>query len=200
MVLTSDTVRPGLAAPSAPANLCVIAEQSADGKPLIFTAFDALKGRGAEIARFETEPSRGIQLGHVSGWYPHRNPKALGQPNPHCFLEGRSADRRLPSSIGLIWMGIILGGGRQGLVHVKQERDGRRPAARGFTRRGAPSMELERRRLESVCPAISRWPSPCDCGHSLEQQCLDDGKLLTPVEHIHPPMQRVSRLGFRATP
>jgi DNA-binding winged helix-turn-helix (wHTH) protein/Tol biopolymer transport system component len=40
----------------APADLCAIVEQSADGKPLIFTAFDALKGRGAEIARFETEP------------------------------------------------------------------------------------------------------------------------------------------------
>jgi DNA-binding winged helix-turn-helix (wHTH) protein/Tol biopolymer transport system component len=38
-----------------PANLCVIAEQSADGKPLIFTAFDVLKGRGAEIGRFETD-------------------------------------------------------------------------------------------------------------------------------------------------
>ncbi len=37
-----------------PVNLCVIAEQSTYGKPLIFTAFDALKGRGAEIARFET--------------------------------------------------------------------------------------------------------------------------------------------------
>jgi Tol biopolymer transport system component len=35
--------------------LCAIAEQSADGKPLIFTAFDALNGRGAEIARFETD-------------------------------------------------------------------------------------------------------------------------------------------------
>jgi DNA-binding winged helix-turn-helix (wHTH) protein/Tol biopolymer transport system component len=38
-----------------PANLCVIAEQSDDGKPLVFTSFDAVKGRGAEIARFETE-------------------------------------------------------------------------------------------------------------------------------------------------
>jgi DNA-binding winged helix-turn-helix (wHTH) protein/Tol biopolymer transport system component len=39
----------------APANLCVIAEQSDDGKPLVFTAFDAFKGRGPEMARFETE-------------------------------------------------------------------------------------------------------------------------------------------------
>ena len=39
-----------------PAKLCVIAEQSEDGKPIIFTGFDALKGRGQELARFETEP------------------------------------------------------------------------------------------------------------------------------------------------
>jgi DNA-binding winged helix-turn-helix (wHTH) protein/Tol biopolymer transport system component len=47
----------------APANLCAIVEQSADGKPLIFTAFDALKGRGAEIARFETEPTADYSWG-----------------------------------------------------------------------------------------------------------------------------------------
>jgi hypothetical protein len=33
-----------------------MAEQREDGKPIIFTAFDALKGRGAELARFETDP------------------------------------------------------------------------------------------------------------------------------------------------
>ena len=53
-VLTSDSYgRPRCAvAPSSP---CVIAEQRGDGKPLIFTVFDALTGRGTEIARFETE-------------------------------------------------------------------------------------------------------------------------------------------------
>ena len=56
-VLTSKTYgRPRCTV--APANLCVIAEQSADGKPLIFTSFDGVKGRIAEIARFETEPGR----------------------------------------------------------------------------------------------------------------------------------------------
>jgi len=40
----------------APTNLCAIAEQASDGEPLIFTSFDAVKGRGAEIARFETKP------------------------------------------------------------------------------------------------------------------------------------------------
>jgi eukaryotic-like serine/threonine-protein kinase len=53
-VLTSNTYgRPRCAV--SPSNLCAIAEQSADGKPLIFTAFDALNGRGAEIAKFETD-------------------------------------------------------------------------------------------------------------------------------------------------
>lgn len=54
-VLTSNTYgRPRCAV--SPSNLCAIAEQRADGEPLIFTAFDALNGRGTEIARFETEP------------------------------------------------------------------------------------------------------------------------------------------------
>ena len=53
-VLTSDTYgRPRCAV--APAKVCVVASQSDDGKPLIFTAFDA-HGRGAELARFKTEP------------------------------------------------------------------------------------------------------------------------------------------------
>jgi DNA-binding winged helix-turn-helix (wHTH) protein/Tol biopolymer transport system component len=55
MVMKSDTYgRPRCAV--APSNMCVVAEQSAQGKPIIFTAFDALKGRGPEIARFETDP------------------------------------------------------------------------------------------------------------------------------------------------
>jgi hypothetical protein len=56
LVMKSDTYgRPRCAV--APANLCVVAEQSQDGKPIIFTAFDAINGRGAEIARFETDPA-----------------------------------------------------------------------------------------------------------------------------------------------
>lgn len=38
-----------------PAKVCVIAEQSEDGQPLIFSAFDPTKGRGEELARFEPE-------------------------------------------------------------------------------------------------------------------------------------------------
>jgi hypothetical protein len=43
--------------------LCAIAESSDDGKSLIFTTFDALKGRGREIARFETEPEANYSWG-----------------------------------------------------------------------------------------------------------------------------------------
>jgi serine/threonine protein kinase len=36
-----------------PASLCVVAEQTADGKQLVFTAFDPVKGRGPELYRFD---------------------------------------------------------------------------------------------------------------------------------------------------
>ena len=39
--------------------LCVIAEQNQDGQPIIFTAFDAIEGRGAELTRFETKEGGG---------------------------------------------------------------------------------------------------------------------------------------------
>jgi len=56
LVLRSDTYgRPRCAV--SPSSLCIVAEQSEDGKPLLFTAFDAQNGRGAVLAKFETEPS-----------------------------------------------------------------------------------------------------------------------------------------------
>ena len=62
LVMKSDTYgRPRCAV--APSSMCVVAEQSADGKPIIFTAFDALNGRDAEIARFETEPAAAYNWG-----------------------------------------------------------------------------------------------------------------------------------------
>jgi serine/threonine protein kinase len=44
----------------APANLCVVAEQSDDKKQLIFTSFDAVKGRGDELARFDIDPEMSL--------------------------------------------------------------------------------------------------------------------------------------------
>ncbi len=41
------------------ANLCVMAERSADRKQLVFTSFDSAKGRGQELAKFDTDPAAG---------------------------------------------------------------------------------------------------------------------------------------------
>jgi DNA-binding winged helix-turn-helix (wHTH) protein/Tol biopolymer transport system component len=48
-------IAPGCA--QAPASLCAIAERSADGKQITFTAFDPLRGRGREIAHIDIEPT-----------------------------------------------------------------------------------------------------------------------------------------------
>jgi eukaryotic-like serine/threonine-protein kinase len=40
----------------APANLCALAEGTPDHKQLIFTGFDPMKGRGAELVRMDTDP------------------------------------------------------------------------------------------------------------------------------------------------
>jgi serine/threonine protein kinase len=42
-----------------PSTLCVLAERTADLKHLIFTSIDPLKGRGAEVARWDTDPNSG---------------------------------------------------------------------------------------------------------------------------------------------
>jgi Tol biopolymer transport system component len=40
-----------------PATLCVIGEWTSDHKTLLFTAFDPIRGRGRELARFDTQPT-----------------------------------------------------------------------------------------------------------------------------------------------
>jgi eukaryotic-like serine/threonine-protein kinase len=40
-----------------PSHLCVIAEPTEDGKQMIFSAFDPMKGRGAELTRFDLDPN-----------------------------------------------------------------------------------------------------------------------------------------------
>ena len=42
---------------AAPSTLCVLAERRADNKELVFTGFDAVKGRGAELLKLETDPT-----------------------------------------------------------------------------------------------------------------------------------------------
>jgi eukaryotic-like serine/threonine-protein kinase len=55
MVMTLRTYQ-GPACARTPATLCVIGEESSDLRQLVFTGFDPLKGRGREIARFDTDP------------------------------------------------------------------------------------------------------------------------------------------------
>lgn len=45
-----------------PAQVCAIAERSANGRELIFTAFDPMKGRGKELARLEVEPTSSYKM------------------------------------------------------------------------------------------------------------------------------------------
>ena len=40
----------------APSNLCAVAQRTADGKQMVVTAFDPVKGRGFELARFDLDP------------------------------------------------------------------------------------------------------------------------------------------------
>jgi len=55
LVMTAQTYE-GLACARSPAKLCAVGEESSDRKQMVFTAFDPLKGRGREIARFDTDP------------------------------------------------------------------------------------------------------------------------------------------------
>lgn len=51
-----EVVRPGpFTCARAPATLCVIPEQSADHRQMVVTAFDPIKGRGPELARFDLD-------------------------------------------------------------------------------------------------------------------------------------------------
>jgi eukaryotic-like serine/threonine-protein kinase len=81
-----------------PATLCAVAEQSEDGKPLVFTAFDALNGRGPELARFETEQGDqyawalspdGTQIAILKSWDSRIHVLSLkGQPPRHVDVKG----------------------------------------------------------------------------------------------------------------
>jgi serine/threonine protein kinase len=65
LVLTAYTYN-GHRCAKSPASLCAIAEQTADHKHLVFTAFDPLEGRGHELARFETDPTRSNDIWDLS--------------------------------------------------------------------------------------------------------------------------------------
>jgi serine/threonine protein kinase len=50
-----------------PATICAIAEESSYGKQLVFTGFDPVKGRGGELARFETDQAAEYDAGSSTG-------------------------------------------------------------------------------------------------------------------------------------
>jgi Tol biopolymer transport system component len=43
----------------APATICAVAERAGDGKHLVFTAFDPVKGRGRVLTKLDTDPGAG---------------------------------------------------------------------------------------------------------------------------------------------
>jgi len=49
----------------APAKLCVIDEQTSDGKQLVFTSLDPITGPGLEVARFDTDPTARYPNGYI---------------------------------------------------------------------------------------------------------------------------------------
>jgi serine/threonine protein kinase len=53
-----------------PANLCAVGEETQDRKTMIVTAFDPLKGKGNELARFELDnpPDIGVEVEHLLLW------------------------------------------------------------------------------------------------------------------------------------
>jgi len=56
-----DVVRPGVMSCSkGPSAMCVIPEQTSDHKQMVVSSFDPLKGRGAEIARYEMVENLGL--------------------------------------------------------------------------------------------------------------------------------------------
>ncbi len=58
LVLTAAIVGTHRCAKS-PATLCAIAERSSDGKQLVFTAFDPVRGRGSELVRVDVDQNAG---------------------------------------------------------------------------------------------------------------------------------------------
>jgi serine/threonine protein kinase len=49
-----------------PSNLCILAERTPDRRQIIFTAVDALKGRGSVLNRWDIDPSADFSTFHVS--------------------------------------------------------------------------------------------------------------------------------------
>ena len=61
-----QVVRPGpYSCARAPSNLCVVPQQTADHKQVTVTAFDPIKGRGAELARFDLDRDMNLLVNNL---------------------------------------------------------------------------------------------------------------------------------------
>ena len=91
----------------APSSLCVVGEYSSDRKQLIFTAFDAIKGRGRELLRFDVDPAgrHSWDVSHDGTRIAVLNPPEGGIHILH--LDGRSAQqitvKNLMLGDALVW-------------------------------------------------------------------------------------------------
>ena len=94
LVLTAP-IRGGPRCAREPATLCVFAEQSADRRQLIFTAFDSRQGRGRELLRFDIDRKGDVE-DYAWDLSPDGNRIAILK-----FSEGRI--HILPVSGGLPW-------------------------------------------------------------------------------------------------
>ena len=91
----------------APASLCALAEGTPDHKQLIFTVFDPVKGRGAELLRIDTDP------GATYSWALSPDGMQLAVLNPDegririLHLDGRPKEEIAPKNFtfgdGLEW-------------------------------------------------------------------------------------------------
>ena len=79
-----------IACARSPASLCVVGEPAENRKQLVFTAFDVLKGRGAELAKADIDPKESSRaLGPVSRWQSHSDLSSPQGPIRVLALDGR---------------------------------------------------------------------------------------------------------------
>jgi len=103
----------------APANLCLLLEESQDEKQLMVTAFDPLKGRGKTLRTIEKDPSA---LFYASGLSPEGSTFAIsrtGEAEIHIRLlslsGGSVRDIKVNGWPNVCWMGLDWSADEKGL-------------------------------------------------------------------------------------
>jgi Tol biopolymer transport system component len=169
LVLTARTWhRPACALP--PGSLCVIGERTPDRKQLIFTAFDPLKGRGRELARFDIDPLASYPGDYFWDLSPDGASIAIlrsSEPTIHLLSLGRAASR------------VIVVKGWNGFQKVNWAPDGKALIVSSATEQDAVLLRVDLggrayllwKHEGGLDPAISRsdapWGLPSPDGHHL---------------------------------